>query len=247
MRWRAAAGLVAAWALAAATRWGHARGVASPVAVLRATLADTLDGTLPADILATTARVLTGSLLATAMGLAAGVALGARPVVLRALEPLVDGARSVPPILVYPLCLLALGYSEQSRVAAVAFGAFGVVVVPVAQAVAATAMERRDAARLAGMTGIELARRLYLPEAAPALTTGVRLALSQALVVAVVTEMLVSPPRGLGVRALTALQEYRPERLWQVVLVAGALAASMNAAVHALEQRLHQRGDAPVT
>ena len=222
----------------------RARALAAPFAVLRVTAADLFDGALALDLFATTARVLTGTLLAIVCGLVVGVGLGARPLALRVVGPWVDGVRSVPPVLVYPLCLLALGYSETSRVATIAFGAFGVVVLPVAQAVASTARERRDAARLAGMSGLDLVWRLYVPEAAPALATGVRLALSQALIVAVVTEMLVSPPRGLGVRALTALQEYRTERLWQVMLTAGALAMSLNTVVRAVERRVHRRDDA---
>lgn len=237
MRWRAAplGLLLVAWGAASATAWGRARSIATPLAVARATVADVLDGSLPLDLAATAARALLGATAAVALGGAVGVSLGARPSTLRAAEPALDLVRSVPPILVYPLLLLALGYSELSRAAAITFGAFGAVAVPVAEALARMPVERRDAARLAGLRGVALARGLLLPEATPALVTGARLALSQGLVVAVVTEMLITPAHGLGARALAALQEYRPERLWQVMLAAGALSAAFTAGARAIE------------
>lgn len=243
MRARAAvfALLAAIWTLASCTAWGRARSVATPLAVLRVTLADARDGALAQDLGATLARVLVGALCATVLGGALGIALGARPALLRAAEPAVDLIRAIPPILVYPLCLLGLGHSELSRGVTIAFGAFGVVVVPVAHALARIPIARWDVARLAGLRGAALLRTLLLPEAVAPLAVGARLALTQGLVVAVVTEMLVSPPHGLGVRALGALQEYRADRLWQVLLVAGMLSASLGALV----ERIARNGCAP--
>lgn len=237
-RWGPPLAGVALWQLVASTNWGHARSIATPVSVLREGVDGARDGTLALDAGCTLARVLAGVSLATLLGTGVAFALGARPGLWRVAEPSVDFLRSIPPVLVYPLLLLAFGYNDIARVAAVAFGACGAVLLPVATALARAPTERRDIARLAGLRGWDELRLLRLPEALPALCTGVRLALAQGLVVSVVTEMLIGADHGLGVRALAALQEYQPARLWLVVLVAGGASVALNAAVGVVERRL---------
>jgi sulfonate transport system permease protein len=235
---RPAAALLALWSLASVTAWGRARSIATPASVARVAVADTIDGTLVLDVGATLARALTGALCAVSIGLALGLALGLRPALYRAVSPSLDLLRSTPPALAYPLFLLSLGHGEASRLATVTFGAVALVALPVADSLVRAPVERRDIAKLAGLRGLDALRTLHLPEAAPSLATGARLALSHGLVITVVTEMLVSPARGIGVRALGALQEYRADRLWLALLLAGALGAAMSAAVAAIERRL---------
>jgi ABC-type nitrate/sulfonate/bicarbonate transport system permease component len=230
--------MVMVWVLVSGTTWGRVHGIAAPSAVCVALLEDLRDGTLLRDVTSTLGRTLGGTLAAVLLGGALGLWLGARPSRWREVEPWVDLLRSVPPALVYPALLLAMGYGEGSRLAAVAFGAFGVVVLPVASALARAPRERAELVRLAGLRGWEAVRVLHLPEALLSLVTATRLALAQGLVVSVVTELLVGARHGLGVRALAALQEYRPERLWLVALTAGALGVACNAAVSAVGRRL---------
>jgi NitT/TauT family transport system permease protein len=133
--------------------------------------------------------------------------------------------------------LLALGYGEASRGAAVFFGSTFVVTLSVAAALAQTPRAREDAVRLAGLRGLAALRVLYLYEALPALITGVRLAITSGFIVVVVSEMLVGARSGLGVRAQSALVEYRTEMLWLVICVAGALSVALSAALRFAERR----------
>ena len=230
--------LLALWGMASMTAWGREHSVPTLAEMTRAAVEGAGDGTLLRDLGDTLARVLAGAGVAVLLGGVAGVWLGGRPSLWRAVEPTADFVRSVPPILVYPLLLMGFGYHEGSRLAAVAFGAIGVVLLPVASALARVPPARVDVVRLSGLRGWAAFRVLYVPEALPALLMGARLALSTALVITVVTEMLVGSRYGLGVRALAALQEYRPERLWLVVLLSGGLNAVLSGALVALERRL---------
>lgn len=230
--------LLALWAMASMTSWGREHSVPTLAEVARAAVEGAGDGTLLGDLGDTLARVLAGAGLAVLLGGALGLWLGGRPSLWRAVEPTADFVRSIPPILVYPLLLMGFGYNEGSRLAAVAFGGFGAVMLPVASALARVPAARSDVVRLSGLRGWAAFRVLHLPEALPALLMGARLALATALVIVVVTEMLVGSRYGLGVRALAALQEYRPERLWLVVLLSGGLNAALSGALVALERRL---------
>ncbi len=62
--------------------------------------------------------------------------------------------------------------------------------------------------------------------------------LATGLEIAIVTEMLIGAPHGLGVRALDAQLSSRTDVLWLVLLLSGALGAGLSAAVRALERRL---------
>lgn len=230
--------LLLGWSTASWSARGRAWGIPSPLAVLRTGAIDVIEGALAIDLLATGARAVAGGVVATVSGASLGLALGLLPGVRRASEPLVDLLRAVPPVMAYPIFLLALGYGEASRIAAAAFGAFGAVTLPVMTAIARIPLARRDIARVAGLDRLSALRLLYLPEAAPALATGARLATSQALVITAATEMLVGPTHGLGVRALVAMQEYRPDRLWLAVLLAGGTSAALSALVSAAARRV---------
>lgn len=221
--------LVALWTLASASAWARAHGVASPAAVLQSLAADLLHGGLWLDVVATLGRALAGTTLALCVGGAVGFCLGLRTGAQRSLMPVLELLRSVPPILVYPLLLLALGYGEAARLAAACFGAAGVVALPVAQALRATPQARRDAVALAGLGPWSRLRVLHMPQCADAVVTAARLAWTQCLVVTVVTKMLVTPPRGLGAVALGALQEYRADRLWAVIVLVACLSAAVSA------------------
>lgn len=233
-----AASAVAAFAmtLLARTPWGQSHAIASPAAVVSTLAHDLARASLALDLGSTAARALVATVLSLAIGALVGLAFGPPRSPLRSLGPALHFARSIPPALVYPLLLLALGHNERSRVAAAALGSFALVALPVASSIERIDPERLAIARLARLTFAQRAFELYLPEALPALLTAARLAFSQCLVVAVVTEMLAAPQRGLGVVAISALQEYRADRLWLVIALAGALNALFSALVSALER-----------
>ncbi len=190
------------------------------------------------DVGATLARVLVGVALATALGWVLGLALGRNARLWRVAEPLVDFLRAIPPVLAFPVCLVLFGYTEQARVAAIAFGTTGIVLLHVANGVARAPSARRDTARLAGLRGLALVWRVDVFEALPALFLGLRLALTAGLVIAVVSEMLVGAEHGLGARALDALIAYRSDLLGLVVLLAGGTGFALSALVAAVERRV---------
>jgi ABC-type nitrate/sulfonate/bicarbonate transport system permease component len=136
------------------------------------------------------------------------------------------------------LCLLSLGYGESARLVAMVFGTTGIVLIHVARALTQAPSARAEIVRLAGLRGFDAVRCLHAYEMLPALFTGTRLALTGALIISVVTEMLVGARYGLGCRAQTALLEYRADMLWLVILLAGVASVAMSALLLGIERRL---------
>jgi len=192
---------------------------------------------LALDLLATAARVLTGVAVAVPCGGALGLALAAQRRTWRYAEPVTEFVRAVPPALLYPMCLLAFGYGEGARIATIALGNSALVLVHVARSLATAPTARGEAATIAGLSRWQRARSVEFYELLPGLLSGTRFALAGGLVVSVVTEMLVGARHGLGARAQMALIEYRPEALWLVVALAGALGSALVLAVGVLERR----------
>ncbi|MBZ0236729.1 MAG: ABC transporter permease subunit, partial [Deltaproteobacteria bacterium] len=186
-----------------------------------------------------------GVAIATVLGGVVGIVLGAARGAWRAAEPTVELLRAIPPILTFPLFLLALGYGERSRLAAIVFGTTGIILFHVATGLARAPRERAEAVRLAGLRGWDAFAQLHVHEALPALVTGVRVALAAGLVIAVVTEMLIGARHGLGARALDAQLAYRADALWFVILLGGFAGMTMSALVGALGRRLVRWGGAP--
>lgn len=229
----------------ASTPWGREHAISSPSAVLRALVDDLSRAALARDIAATALRAALSSSIALLLGALVGLAFGPPRSPLRPFVPVLHSVRSVPPVLVYPLLLLALGHNERSRIAAAALGSFALVALPVASSIERIAPERLDIARLARLTLSQRVALLYVPEALPATLVALRLAFSQCLVVSIVTEMLAAPQRGLGVVAVSALQEYRADRLWLVIALSASLNALASVFIALIERAVFDRAKSP--
>jgi ABC-type nitrate/sulfonate/bicarbonate transport system permease component len=232
------AALIALWLACAWSGWPSPRAFPTPGALVAAARADVAGPALWLDLGATLARLAAGLAITVAIGVPLGIVLGSARPRWRAAEPTVDFLRAVPPILTFPLFLLALGYGEAARVAAVAFGTVGILLLQVAEGLARAPRDRADAVRLAGLRGVRAHAHLHLWEALPSIVVGLRLALAAGLIIVVVTEMLIGAPHGLGVRALGALLAYRADELWVVILVAGAVGQGLSLLVTRAGRRL---------
>jgi ABC-type nitrate/sulfonate/bicarbonate transport system permease component len=233
-----AAACLGLWWSVARTRWADAHSIPSPVAVAATAARELVSRGIWNDLGATMTRVVLGVAIATAVGTTLGVVLASKRRVWFATEATIEFVRSVPPILAYPLFLLALGYGEAARVAAIVFGTTGLVLIEVARALMRAPRARAESVAMAGLGTLDAVRCLHVFEILPAVFTGVRLAFTAALVISIVTEMLVGAPNGLGSRAQNALLEYRADVLWLVILLAGSASALFASVLGTIERRV---------
>jgi ABC-type nitrate/sulfonate/bicarbonate transport system permease component len=228
-----AAAIGAWWAVAQL----HVAGrplVATPAATLGAL--SRAAPTLSRDLAATATR--------TGVGLAAGVALGLVIGVLAAIlarrapviEGLLDFARSVPPVVILPVCLLAFGYNELARVATVASGCVWTISLAVITAASSPRSARQEILDVAGATPLRALVWTQPWESLGVLAVGLRTSASTAVIVAVVTEMIAGAERGLGARVIAAQIVGDTEGLTLAVLATGALGYAINLVLRGLER-----------
>lgn len=198
----ASLGLLLLWWLAAEIRVGGRALLASPWATLRALPPGA--GELLVDLGATLGRAGLGLVAGLLLGLLLGVAAAALHRRLPLVEGLLDGARSVPPVILLPLFLLAFGYNEGARIVTVAAGCSWSIALAVVTAARAPRSARRELLDLAGASRLQALCWTQPFEALAELVVGIRNAASTAVVVAVVSEMLAGADHGIGSRVVMA-------------------------------------------
>ena len=149
------------------------------------------------DIGMTVWRVLGGFVIAAALALPLGVAMGAYKPVEAFFEPFVSFARYLPASAFIPLLILWVGIGEAQKLAVIFIGSFFQLVLMVAVVVGNTRRDLVEAAYTLGSTDASLVRRVLIPGAAPEIAEILRMVLGWAWTYVIVAE-LIGASSGIG-------------------------------------------------
>ncbi len=152
-----------------------------PASVARALVASVADGTLPAAVVKTLARLTVGYAVALVAGVPLGVALARVRFVKEALGPIVLGMSAVPSICWLPLAILWFGLSELAIQVVVVCGAVLPIAMATESAVSQVPASIERAARTMGARGARLLLTVTLPAALPGILAGAKLGWTFAL------------------------------------------------------------------
>ena len=175
--------------------------------------------------------LLAGSFIALCIGRVRALYLGA--------EPLVEFVRSVPPVLIFPLLLVAFSHGIESYVWTIALGCAPVMVLVVARRLQELSEDKMELLKLYRV-GPTIRWVVMGMEIMPGLFLGSRFMLSIAIVISVVTEMIVAPnsPWALGALAQDALMSFNTPQYFAAVLIIGGFGYLSNAGLRLAEGRL---------
>lgn len=206
-----------------------------------ATWASLVEGLHSGDLLAFTAgtvqRMALGWGLAALLGLALGVAVGSSSTARSWLSPTLEFLRPLPASAVMPLAISIFGLSNGMVLAVVAFGAMWPVLPATVHGIASVPPQLTEVASALQLTRAQRVLKIDLPHALPDLLSGMRLAATVALIVAVVGEMIASQP-GLGQAILLAARSFRASELFAGIVLLGAIGLVSNALLALAEARL---------
>jgi NitT/TauT family transport system permease protein len=149
------------------------------------------------DIGMTVWRVVGGFVIAAALALPLGVAMGAYKPVEAFFEPFVSFARYLPASAFIPLLILWAGIGEAQKLAVIFIGSFFQLVLMIAVAVGNTRRDLVEAAYTLGSTDASLVRRVLIPGAAPEIAEILRMVLGWAWTYVIVAE-LIGASSGIG-------------------------------------------------
>jgi ABC-type nitrate/sulfonate/bicarbonate transport system permease component len=182
-------------------------------------------------------RMLAGWGIAAVCGVVAGLALGRSGVVLQYLSPLFAFVRAVPPPLLVPLFLVLFDLGTPMQLATIVVGVVWPVLLSSIDGAASVHPVQVETARVLRLRRTEWWLRVVLPAAAPKVMAGLRVSLSLALILMVISE-LVGATNGLGFQLALAQRRFDFLTMWTVVVLLGVLGYAFNAGLVAVESRV---------
>jgi sulfonate transport system permease protein len=222
--------------------WGTSRQSTSylnppPSEVVDSLLDDWLSDRWRSDVLPSLGRFTAGYVLAASVGIVAGTAIGLVPWLRRGTQPLTELLRSIPPPLLFPFAIVLLGIGDDSKVALIALGSVWPVLLSTVDGVRGVDPEVLDVARGFRIDGWARVRRFVLPAASPRIVSGLRIALSVALLLMVVSEMQ-GGTNGLGFHIRYAHRTFETADAYAGVILIGVVGFVVNLVFLVLESRL---------
>ncbi|GGV44849.1 nitrate ABC transporter permease [Streptomyces spectabilis] len=174
--------------------------------------------------------------IAGAVGIAAGVGIGLSRVAHHLLDPVLQFGRAVPPPTLIPFFMVVFGLGTSMQLATVVSGVVWPVLLNTVDGVRSVEPVQLDSARVFGLGRAARLRYVVLPAAAPKVFAGLRVALGFALILVVIAELMGSGD-GVGARLNAAEREFRPDRMWAVILQLGAVGCVLNGLFLTVERR----------
>lgn len=193
-------------------------------------------GELAGHITASSLRVLAGFVLGAALAVLLGALVGLSPLAAALLTPSFQALRAIPSLAWVPLLLLWLGIDEASKLALIAIGAFFPVYMGVSSGFRDVDRKLVEVARLRGLGGAGLARRVLLPAALPSVLTGLRNGLSLAWMFMVAAE-LIAASRGLGYLLSDGRETSRADLVLAAIVLLALLGKLSDSVMAAIERR----------
>src|SRR5687768_16507810 len=147
-------------------------------------------------LLASLKRVALGYSLAATVGIGLGVLIGSSKWALRALDPLFQVLRTIPPLAWLPLSLAAFRDGQPSAIFVIFITAIWPIVINTAVGIRNIPQDYRNVARVLRLNGAEFFTTIMLPAAAPYIFTGLRIGIGLSWLAIVAAEMLIG---GVGI------------------------------------------------
>jgi ABC-type nitrate/sulfonate/bicarbonate transport system permease component len=196
---------------------------APPLRTILAAFADTwTPERLRADVLPSLGRLTAGYALAAVLGVALGVAVGANRRLRAAAEPVLEFFRAVPPPVLVPVIMLFAGIGDGMKIIVIVSGCVWPVLLNTVEGVRAVDGVLSDTSRAYGVTGVARLRHLLLPAASPQIVAGLRQALSIAIILMVISEM-VAASNGLGFTIVQFQRSFAIPEMWSGIILLGLL------------------------
>lgn len=202
---------------------------------------------LRTDVLPSLIRLMIGYFLAGALGIGLGIAIGASRRLRAAAEPVLEFFRAIPPPVLVPVIMLFAGIGGTMKVIVIVSGCVWPILLNTVEGVRAVDAVLADTSRAYGITGAARLRHLLLPAASPQIATGLRQALSIAIILMVISEMFAAS-NGLGFTIVQFQRGFAIPEMWSGIILLGllgfALSELFRLAEHAALAWYHGQRDA---
>jgi ABC-type nitrate/sulfonate/bicarbonate transport system permease component len=209
-----------------------------PVTDVLSTFADTwLFERVGSDVVPSLVRMGLGFAIAVVAGVAVGLLLGRSRRARRATSPIVEFLRAIPPPALLPFAILVMGVGTSMKVFIIAFVCVWPILLNTIDGAAGIDPTLEDTTRVYGVDRRDRVLRVVLPAAGPQIFAGIRTAVSLALILMVISEMVAST-NGIGYFVLQSQRTFAIPEMWSGILLLGILGYALNGAFVIIERRV---------
>lgn len=180
---------------------------------------------------------LIGLVIAVVAALVLGLVIGMSPFLRRLTNSSIEFLRPIPSVALIPLAVLLFGIKLESSLLLIVYACFWQVLIQVLYGVADVDNVAMQTARSYGFSYVQRVRDVVFPTMLPYLMTGIRLAASVALILAITAELLIGSP-GLGKEIALAQSGGAISGMYALILATGFLGVGINAVTRIVEKRV---------
>jgi ABC-type nitrate/sulfonate/bicarbonate transport system permease component len=180
------------------------------------------------DVVPSLLRLLAGWGLAVIFGIVFGTLIGRSQKISELLDPSLQFLRAVPGPALVPVFLLLLGTESTMRIVLIAFGSIWPVLLNTIEGTRTVDPIQLDTASAFRLPRRARLLRIVLPAAMPKIFAGIRVSLSLAVILMVVSE-LVASTNGIGYRILNAQIMFLLTDMWCGIVLLAVIGYTLNA------------------
>ena len=210
--------IVAIWHLAVAGGLVSPIILPPPLEVAQALVATVTDGFFYAHLWTTTAEVLLGFIIGSAIGFSLGAALGVSSLLREVSYAYIVAFQGLPKVVLAPVFVTAFGFGMTSKVVMAIAICFFPVLINTMAGLTSVDPEAKRLLRSLTASDWHVFTKLSLPHSLPLVFAGLKTALTLALVGAIVGEF-VGASEGLGVLLGTFAYQLQVARVWALTII----------------------------
>lgn len=178
-----------------------------------------------------------GLVIAVVLAVLVGFVIGSSTFLRKATNSTIEFLRPIPSVALIPLAVLLFGVKIESSLMLITYAAFWQVLIQVLYGVGDVDMVANNTARTYGLGPLARIRYVVFPTALPYLMTGVRLAATVALVLAITAELVIGSP-GLGREIALAQSGGAVSGMYALVLATGLIGVLINVLMRLIEKKV---------
>lgn len=189
-------------------------------------------------ILASLQRVAISYSLAAIIGIALGILIGTNKMMSKALDPLFQLLRTVPPLAWVPISLAALRQNEPAALFVIFITAIWPILINTAVGVKQIPQDYNNVAKVLQLSRKEYFFNILIPAALPYIFTGLRIAIGLAWLAIIAAEIVMSGIVGIGFFIWEAYQNNAVSEVILALIYIGVVGLLLDKAMAWIETRI---------
>ncbi len=209
----------------------------SPFKIYKTLMAEAASSRLYVNITASLFRVLSGFALAFLAAVPVAFLMGWYKLIRGLVEPWIQFFRTIPPIALIPLVIVAQGIGEGAKISVIFICTFLVMVITIFQGVCSIDTTMLKAARVLGANDRNIFFNVVVPASTPYIMVALRLGISTGMTTLVAAEMT-GATKGLGNMIQEAGLYFRMDLVILGILIIGIIGFILDKVLLFLEKKL---------